>query len=666
MLLMLPACSDQRGNEGTNQAVLETPDRNEMGDSKSVSDLDRLLADRDDFALVNAVFLAVCDEENSVGIESLNVPQRTLLLVWSAGGIIDNGGFQYFFEHDFDGPAVTAAFDEMGSAGRSELVRRALAFFPDSKPHEDRDERLEFLDAMDESTRGRFEELASAFHTDDRDFRRKIGKYVRDHADAFRSLPVAAGEDWQPVVLPAPNATRRQIAEWILTMDGTSIGYAPSDGKHKWEYVRSAGELPPGDVNLVQITFSQYRTDTDELLAHLTKLNNLGSLRSIDLTDTYVTGEGLKHLAALPQVVQLILDETDLHDDDFAVLAAMPQIEELYLTHTPCTDRIFDHVAGMENLTHLGLYGTKVTDSGLAKLAELKSLRDLAVGDAEVTAAGLSALRDLPNLENVELSCEEIDDRTLGELAKIKGLKGLDLCDSLISNKGLHHLRELARLESLSLRNTEIDNAGLAHLRDLTTLKHLDISRTDVTDAGLAHLAKLAHLEELLIEHSQVGGEGLQYLAGMTRLRELSLYEGRATNEGLRHVGKLASLRKLNIKDGLVDNDGIAHLVGLVHLHSLELAGTRVTERGIALLAELKHLEELNLEGTRVTDGIIETIMAFPKLQHVNLLGTEITGKGLAKLTKLEHLHCVYLPDRVDEHPEAAKLEAELNRRHED
>lgn len=210
MSLLLASCSQRGQDKGTGQQLegsdatsVESEDTGgvknsvadvmdgedyEEGDDEVLSDLDELLADGDDFALVDSVFCAICREGPDIGFQGLNVPQRTVYLTWGPKGVIDNGGFLRFFEHDFegfDGHDVAAAFDEIGAHTHANLVREALAFFPDSRPPEDVDKLLETLTAMDEPTGKRFRQLAGKFYAVERDFRRKIGKYVREHAGAF-------------------------------------------------------------------------------------------------------------------------------------------------------------------------------------------------------------------------------------------------------------------------------------------------------------------------------------------------------------------------------------------------------------------------------------------------------------------------------------------------
>ena len=81
------------------------------------------------------------------GINSLSGPERTVLYIWWATGIIDNGGFQYFYEGASEAAEVAAAFDAVGLPGPAAACRKSLAAFPNGLPPSDRMERVAILDA---------------------------------------------------------------------------------------------------------------------------------------------------------------------------------------------------------------------------------------------------------------------------------------------------------------------------------------------------------------------------------------------------------------------------------------------------------------------------------------------------------------------------------------
>ena len=86
---------------------------------------------------------------NQLGL--LSEPCRTVIIVSTAVGIIGNGGFQYFFEMNFDDEPPYAVFvDVFHRVGLSDIADRLaglVAFFPFEAPHRSPQLRQQFLDA---------------------------------------------------------------------------------------------------------------------------------------------------------------------------------------------------------------------------------------------------------------------------------------------------------------------------------------------------------------------------------------------------------------------------------------------------------------------------------------------------------------------------------------
>ncbi|MGI4788836.1 MAG: DMP19 family protein [Janthinobacterium lividum] len=65
------------------------------------------------------------------GISSLSLPGQVIVLVWSATGIICNGGFRYFYEGATNIDAVAAAFDTLELPDAARACRQSIKLFPE-------------------------------------------------------------------------------------------------------------------------------------------------------------------------------------------------------------------------------------------------------------------------------------------------------------------------------------------------------------------------------------------------------------------------------------------------------------------------------------------------------------------------------------------------------
>jgi hypothetical protein len=166
------------------------------------------------------------------------------------------------------------------------------------------------------------------------------------------------------------------------------------------------------------------------------------------------------------------------------------RIVDLDLSNTGLTDEHLRHLAGLKQLRQLriGHFDTRdtsrkrvprnsVTDRGLAHLKGLTSLGGLDISGLPVTDGGLEAIDDLPNLGALYL------DRTLVRgpaLSRLKSLPGIAVlyCDgSALTDEGLEHLKGANNLQLLSLVGVPLSGRGLAALKTLPKLNQLNVKK---------------------------------------------------------------------------------------------------------------------------------------------------------------------------------------------
>ena len=72
-----------------------------------------------------------------------------IIIAYNAQGVIDNGGFTYFFGADFPGKThwqVSESFLRLGLPEHSRLIEQMLALFPDGEPDHDLERRAAFIE----------------------------------------------------------------------------------------------------------------------------------------------------------------------------------------------------------------------------------------------------------------------------------------------------------------------------------------------------------------------------------------------------------------------------------------------------------------------------------------------------------------------------------------
>jgi len=144
---------------------------------------------------------------------------------------------------------------------------------------------------------------------------------------------------------------------------------------------------------------------TDAGLEHLTKLTDLEQL---SVVDAKLTGAGLVHLKGMTRLRHLDLDNTTVPDEGLVHLKGLLGLRILVLNKTRVTDAGLEHLAGLKNLAELKLNGTAVTGKGVAKLkaalpkcnisADVKVSASEPAAAPQVSPPPLEALRRDQNL----------------------------------------------------------------------------------------------------------------------------------------------------------------------------------------------------------------------------------------------------------------------------
>jgi WD40 repeat protein len=242
----------------------------------------------------------------------------------------------------------------------------------------------------------------------------------------------------------------------------------------------------------------------DEGLAVLARITQLEDL---DLNDVGITDAGLACLKSLTSLTRLVLSYNDeVKGKGFVHLEELKSLRELNLCGPAFDDAGLAHLKGLTRLVNLNLDGTALTNAGLVAIKDLKALRTLHLPD-KVNDAGLVHLAGLTNLSSVIWKDEGITGQGLAHLGGLTKVTKWDLSRTGLTDEGLAHIRRWTHVVDLNLPE-RITDAGLVHLEGLVNLERLDLSETKVTDAGLVHLRKLVKLKFLDLRKTSVTYDG--------------------------------------------------------------------------------------------------------------------------------------------------------------
>ncbi len=132
------------------------------------------------------------------------------------------------------------------------------------------------------------------------------------------------------------------------------------------------------------------------------KLRNLPKLKSIELhfREGSLTPTGMLSFAELPALESLRVEGARLGVDHFKELAKTENIKILDLPNSGLTDESLRHLVKMQSLESLGLQGNPITAKGLLELKVLPNLKNMRLSKGVVSVEDAKGLRsEMPKCE---------------------------------------------------------------------------------------------------------------------------------------------------------------------------------------------------------------------------------------------------------------------------
>jgi Leucine-rich repeat (LRR) protein len=233
------------------------------------------------------------------------------------------------------------------------------------------------------------------------------------------------------------------------------------------------------------------------------------------------TDRGMEHLSALEGLYDLNLDDSRLAITAAGMkpLVSLPHLERLSVN---AKDDWMAHIAAMPRLRFLLVQDTVAGDDGFVALGRSRSIEAIWGRRCQnLRSRGFLALAEMPALRSLSVSCLNVDDAAVAALPSFPSLRELMPMD--VPDAGYRHIGNCEHLESLVLmycrHTTDVATEHIAGLRHLAEYFN---SYTAITDRTPELLSTLESLERVTLDtcHSLTNG-GVATLARLPRLREL-------------------------------------------------------------------------------------------------------------------------------------------------
>jgi len=275
-------------------------------------------------------------------------------------------------------------------------------------------------------------------------------------------------------------------------------------------------------------SFSTGRLVTDEgipLLHQFPMLKHAAEQGAKLLIDGPFTNSGLAALAGLDGVFELDLfwHVTGITTDGFVHLIRLPNLQMLGCDGRLSDDVAMEHIAAIPRLKRLRIQESVATDDGFVALARSRSIEGIwGRVCPNFGSRGFMAFSQMPALSRLGIGCRNVDDGALAALPEFPSLRELTPID--FQDDGFRHIgrcRKLERLTCMYCRQT--GDAATEHIRDLA-IRYYYAGLTQITDRSLEILGGMESLEQVdLYECLKVTDAGLPFLARLPRLREVHL-----------------------------------------------------------------------------------------------------------------------------------------------
>ena len=404
---------------------------------------------------------------------------------------------------------------------------------------------------------------------------------------------------------------------------------------------------------------------TDDVLARIAALDHITTLNlggSRELTD-----DGLRHLARMPQLQVLDLNEYPggkLTGRGLVALRDLPNLRIFEMTwQAGITDAGVANLRFCPHLERVNLMGSPTGDGVIEALQGKPLLRNFSTGRL-VTDAGIRLLHNFPCFKTSGLAALASAKQTpaggvrllidgpfsnqgLASLAGLDGINELDLFwhVSGITSDGFAHLAALPDLATLGCDGKLSDDAAMRHIATLPRLKRLRVQESVATDQGFRHLSRSRSIEFLWGRQCpHFGSAGFLALSRMPALRGLGIGCRNVDETALsalpdfpalreltpigfqdshfRHIARCGRLERLTCMYCRDTTDLATEHIADLRLNYYYAGLTGITDRSLAILGRMPSLEQVDLyQCTGVTDAGLPSLASLPKLREVHLDG---------------------------------------------
>ena len=276
-------------------------------------------------------------------------------------------------------------------------------------------------------------------------------------------------------------------------------------------------------ADLKHMPFLEKLTVSKGVGSELNNISHLSNLTDLSITDTNVSQDTLKAIAALPLLKKLTL--TNCGITGISPLKDAVDLEYLDLNNN--TIRTIDAINSLTKLQELDLSHNAV--KSLKALSATTTLTKLNLSSNDIHS--LAPITNLAGLKWVDASTNAITD--LGEIGNLSALATLSLRNNKLTS--IDALQNCSALTDLNISSNQLTNIDA--VKKITNLMYLDCSYNKLTD--LPDFKKDCELVTINASNNKISS--LNKLSGLKQLNNVNM----DYNENISSVSPLSKCHKL-------------------------------------------------------------------------------------------------------------------------
>ena len=329
--------------------------------------------------------------------------------------------------------------------------------------------------------------------------------------------------------------------------------------------------------------------------AECRQIARLETLKSLNLSHSQISREGLTELIRCPSLEQLDISGTSLTAADVCLLVNLPNLRSLVLPNVVDVDSL-SCLGRFQTLESLDLSGATVSLDDLRLLTRVPKILVLSwyvIGSGIARFKSLLASRPWKNCAFRAY----LGTRRVVELAGAKNLRRVMFAfrhTTVVSNRGMVALSMGTQTPRTGACFISVPADELLSEANLTGLERLSLKSCRLTEGRAAFVKAMPDLATVDFSDTDLTDEGLRDLESLGRLTRLSLFNTNVTSVGMLRSKLIGTLETLDMRQTATGDRVSERIASAPRLRSF-LASSATTDRGIATIAGSRSIRHLNV-----------------------------------------------------------------------